>query len=107
MGTKVFRYESASAKLVFLNNGEPALLRSVQSVTHRKGHGNGLMRKVTEYADKHNLTVQLSVQCYGQPLDTEVLNNQQLERWYASHGFQRVSKREPVRMIRYPNPDAA
>lgn len=96
----VFDYESCCAVLE-LHDFKYATLSSLRSGVRNQGHATEVMKKIVEYADKHNLGLFLTVQAYGPP---DILNNNQLESFYKKFGFEisptGPKNRKPKQMIR-------
>lgn len=51
-----------------------------------QGHATALLREITEWADKNDLELHLTVRSYGHPVHT-ILSNEQLVRFYSKFGF--------------------
>jgi len=97
--TVKFKHESASANLRKDDHGVWNLT-SVYSESRGKGHASELMRKISEYADVHGITVNLMAREYGA---VKGLTNQQLVTFYRKYGFVVQShKRGGVLMFRVP-----
>jgi N-acetylglutamate synthase-like GNAT family acetyltransferase len=82
----------------------PALAASLREVTavnvpeadRRKGWGTALMNYLTTAADRHAVALMLEVKSEGDMTDD------QLEAFYAKHGFERFQSSPCVLMVRVP-----
>jgi len=92
-----FKYLSASCILVV--NESSALVANVYSQTRHEGHATGLMKLVTEFADKNDLTLNLRAQAYGHPVMT-ILDNEALTKFYEKWGFVKEHDRQMTRTSR-------
>jgi len=65
--------------------GEDALLwlESIRAFGYGKGYGNYMLKKVTDMADKHGVTLKLVAIPYGDKPMTAA----KLKAWYRKHGF--------------------
>lgn len=91
-------YESASARIK--NKGTKHLVTNVVAQERGLGHGTGLMRRVTEYADARGLDLELIAHpSHSMPIQT-VLNHEQLVEFYKKFGFRVIVWTKPVRMLR-------
>lgn len=96
-----FKYESASATLHFLEP-DVVVLKNVRASKLNRGHATAVMQQVIDYADKNDLTIQLSVQRYAYS-DNQALDNDQLKAFYEKFGFRRDFRfKPPIRMVRRP-----
>lgn len=94
-----FHFEQASASLTIWDDGS-ATLSSVYSRIRNKGHGNRLMRVITEYADANDIRVKLM----ARPYHAKGLDRIQLINFYHNHGFRaQVISKEGTWMARNPN----
>ncbi|QDH47949.1 acetyltransferase [Arthrobacter phage Xenomorph] len=91
--TIVIKHESASLQLHDFGNGM-ASISHVFAKERRKGHASALMEKLVEYADDHNLVLNLEVRRYGHPIGP---GNLELEAFYRKFGFIRVLKNSNIR----------
>lgn len=76
------------------------LLR-VYSEARGRGYASGLLQQLGMWADKNGKTLWLEVNQYA---DSEGMNNQQLEDWYARHGFIALPKTQAGHTIMIRNP---
>lgn len=82
----------------------PDLESMLREVTHvhvpeserGKGWGTALLNYVTHAADKHAVALMLEVKSEG------ALSDEQLEAFYARHGFERFQSDPCVLMVRMP-----
>ncbi len=92
----LFKYESASAKLIYIDAGT-CMLVNVYSLKRGLGHAKGVLQEVIDYADEYGATIILIAQ--SSPRSS--LTNKQLEELYSRFGF-KTTRRGPTRMIRHP-----
>ena len=100
-GTVRFKHLSASARIVPLDKYTYAL-SNVWATTKGQGHASALMRKITDYADDHDITLRLVVQSYGRPVPGS-LDNFGLVIFYGKFGFVKDSTGWPITMVRQPS----
>lgn len=103
MGSTYFHHESASARLSQLAHPNLYLLTNLFSHERGKGHANGLLKLITEFADSNQLSIFLEAQPYGRPVQT-ALSTMQLVTLYEKHGFEIKEKglfRGGVPMVRW------
>ncbi|ASR80098.1 acetyltransferase [Arthrobacter phage Correa] len=81
--TIIIKHESASLQLHDFGNGM-ASVSHVFAKERRKGHASALMEKLIEYADDHNLVLNLEVRRYGHPIGPD---NEVLKTFYSKYGF--------------------
>ena len=97
-----FKYKDASCEVHV--DGDIGIVMRVYSKARSRGHGKGLLRLVTEWADENNLELRLHARAYGHPVQT-ILDNNQLVRFYKSFGFVEDPEHEVVgagtMMVRY------
>ncbi|ASR80293.1 acetyltransferase [Arthrobacter phage JEGGS] len=84
--TIIIKHESASLQLHDFGNGM-ASVSHVFAKERRKGHASALMEKLVEYADDHNLVLNLEVRRYGHPIGPD---NEILKSFYSKYGFVQV-----------------
>lgn len=96
-----FSHESVTGRIVAHDDGT-ASVTGIYSKERRKGHANGLMQKIIEYSDEHNVPLYLTVQRYGYK-DDIALDNVQLMQFYKKFGFRVVPTGQKIlRMRRAP-----
>lgn len=64
---------------------------SLQSEDRGKGHAKALMHQVCAEADRGNVTLMLTAKPFG-----EGMTQEQLEKFYGSHGFIRIQDEPPL-----------
>lgn len=95
-----FKLQSAQVTLHF-EEGDTARLTGLFSKEPGRGHASALMTEVMNYADKHELSLYLEVQRFGDP--HWGLDNLQLISFYERFGFDLVNDdRRPRWMTREP-----
>ena len=94
-----FEYESASCEVTIVSG--QGLVHRVYSKDRGKGHANGLLRRVTEWADENDLELFLRAQAYGHPVQT-ILDNNQLIQFYGKFGFERTDSGDDICMSNIP-----
>lgn len=82
-----FTYGGASAEVVVQPDGT-GKVRRVYSKDRSRGHAKGLLRAIIAWADENDITLVLTAQAYGHPIQT-ILSTPQLVKFYASLGFER------------------
>lgn len=101
MARQSFVYKSATAHLTEMTDDKHYFVGDVLAMMRRQGHGSGLMRMITEYADKHGYILVTKPQRYAKG---EALDNNQLEAFYTSFGFVTDQKSgRPPFMYRQPS----
>lgn len=94
---KSFNHEGSSVRLTIWSDGL-ARVSAFISRTPGKGYGTVVFNKMLNYADKHELSLFLTVQNYTNSRD--ILSNEQLIAFYEKHGFVKDSDKRPIVMSR-------
>lgn len=91
-------YESASARIK--KKGRKYIVTDVWASERGQGHGTGLMKLVSEYADGNRMDLELiALPSRTAPIQT-ILNHEQLVEFYRQFGFEIIGWTKPVRMLR-------
>lgn len=99
--THVHTFRSGGAYLKLSHMGDDVWsLHDLWSENRGQGDASEVMRRAMDFADQQGLMLLLVIQMYGR-YDEKMLDNVQLEHFYAKHGFE-VTDRRPVRMRRFP-----
>lgn len=85
MRTMLLRHESAEVVLkVWSKDGKYAIVNGLLSMERGEGHATALMQRVTDYADKHDITLTLVAKRFGWPMGPD---NTYLVHFFEKFGF--------------------
>jgi len=97
------QHKSASLRIA-MPTGLPEGMRegiseiiAVHSGNQRKGHATALLSRVCKEADRLHQVLMLRVEAYD-----DGIGNEQLLKWYGTHGFRVVQNEPVVLMAREP-----
>lgn len=93
-----FTHKSASAT-VSVREDMVCYVYNVMSDKRRKGHGTGLLKKITRWADKHGYILKLTADAFG---EDSFKKNKELAAFYRSFGFV-DDKNPPIHLKRKPH----